>query len=108
MDINEALELLSALSKPKGDTSHPWQIGKNYFIRTVTMAQTGKLVAVHEKELVLERAAWIADTGRFADAMADTSKFSEVEPWPADEPVIVSRAAVIDAVVIQNLPTGQK
>jgi len=31
----------------------PYEVGKNYFIRTVTMSYTGKLIWVGEKELVL-------------------------------------------------------
>lgn len=77
------------------DTSGPWQVGKNYFIRTVTMIQTGRLVGVTQQELILEDAAWIADTGRFHEALK-TGKFSEVEPYP-DGKVIVGRGSVIDA-----------
>ncbi len=42
---------------------HPWEIGKIYLIRTVTMIDTGRLVAVTPQELVLEDAAWIAGYG---------------------------------------------
>lgn len=42
----------------------PWNVGANYLIRTVTMIDTGRLVDVGPQELVLEEAAWIADTGR--------------------------------------------
>ena len=45
-------------------TTHPFEIGVLYMIRTVTMIQTGRLVSVCPQELVLEDAAWIADTGR--------------------------------------------
>ena len=83
-----------------------WEIGKNYLIRTVTMIDTGRLVAVTEHELVLEDAAWIADTGRFADALKK-SVFNEVEPFP-DGRIIVGRGAVIDDVVIGKLPREQK
>ena len=54
-----------------------------------------------EHELILEDAAWIADTGRFSDAI------NEVEPFP-DGKVIVSRGALIDAVKINSLPREQK
>jgi hypothetical protein len=47
-----------------------WEVGKNYLIRTVTMINTGRLVAVGDHELVLENAAWIADTGQFSAALA--------------------------------------
>lgn len=83
-----------------------WEIGENYLIRTVTMIQTGRLVSVTEHELVIEDAAWIADTGRFSDALA-TGDFSEVEPFPAGR-VIVGRGAVIDAVQINSLPRLKK
>jgi len=77
-----------------------WQIGKNYFIRTVTMALCGKLVDVQEKELVLQNASWVADTGRFSNFIKDgtLSNSAEVEPFP-DGLVIVGRGALIDATI---------
>ncbi len=89
-------------------TSHPYIIGENYFIRTVTHAHTGKLVAVHDHELTLENAAWIADTGRFANAM-DKGSFEEIEPWPDGVQVIINRQSVIDASILRvALPRSQK
>lgn len=66
--------------------------GKNVFVRTVTHYYTGRLESAGPY-LHLQEAAWIADTGRFADALA-TGKFSEVEPYPAD--CWVASGAVID------------
>lgn len=86
--------------------SHPYEIGKPYLIRTVSMIDTGRLVAVTPLELVLEDAAWIADTGRFADALK-TCQFSEVEPFPEGR-VIINRAAIIDAVQISAIQRAQK
>lgn len=83
-----------------------WEVGKSYLIRTVTMIDTGRLVAVTPQELVLEDAAWIADTGRFAQAVA-TAEFGEVEPFPAGR-VIIGRGSVIDAVQINVVPRSQK
>jgi hypothetical protein len=83
-----------------------WEIGKNYLIRTVTMIDTGRLVAVTPQELVLEDAAWIADTGRFAQAIS-TGSFNEIEPFPDGCRVIIGRAAIIDAVQITTLPRTQ-
>ncbi len=92
-------------SSPQTDNS-AWDIGANYLIRTVTMIDTGRLVAVTAQELVLEDAAWIADTGRFADAI-EKAEFGEVEPFPTGR-VILGRGAVIDAVKIRNLPRSQR
>lgn len=101
-------ELTSILNKNLETTSeNPWKLGRNYFIRTVTHHLTGKLVAVHVQELVLERAAWIADDGRLTDALK-TETFNEVEVFPSDRPVIVGRSSVIDACELNALPTSQK
>ena len=79
-------------SKPVG----VWNVGKSYVIRTVTMIDVGKLVEVTPDELVLESAAWIADTGRWNEFLKSGS-YSECEPFP-DGRVIVGRHALIDAV----------
>jgi hypothetical protein len=86
----------------------PWQIGKPYFIRTVTMILTGRMIDVTEQELVIEDAAWIADTGRYMEAVAE-GKFNEVEPYPDGHKVIVGRNSVIDACeFLRPLPRKQK
>ena len=87
-------------------SDHPWEIGKCYLIRTVTMFDTGRLVAVTEHELVLEDAAWIADTGQFAQAV-EKAEFGEVEPFPSGR-VIIGRGAVVDATPITFAPRSQK
>ena len=87
---------------------HPYSIGSNYFIRTVTHHLTGKLIEVGPQELVLMDAAWIADDGRLADSLKK-GEFAEVEPFPDDTRVIVGRASIIDAQVIGGeLPRSQK
>ena len=84
-----------------------WDVGKPYLIRTVTMTNTGLLVAVTQQELVLEQAAWIADTGRFSNAL-NSGEFNEVEPYPEGR-VIIGRGAVVDAVQLTApLPRVQK
>lgn len=85
----------------------PYDVGSNYLIRTVTMTYTGRLVSVGRQELVLVDAAWIADSGRWADAVAK-SIFGEVEPYPDGERVVIGRGAILDAVKIATLPRAQK
>ena len=112
MDINDltirqAKELAALFGNNSVEpATHAWEVGRNYLIRTVTMIDTGRLVAVTEHELVLEDAAWIADTGRFSNALKSLD-FDEVEPFPTGR-VIVGRGAVIDAVQIHDLPRCQK
>ena len=104
LTLKQIKEIQSLITKPH--CQHPFDIGANYLIRTVTMIDTGRLVAVTEQELVLEDAAWIADTGRFAQSLL-SADFSEVEPFPSGQ-VIISRGAIIDAVKIPSLPRSQK
>lgn len=104
MKVGDLKALVASFSKPTDNSA--WEIGKCYLVRTVTMIDTGRLVAVTEHELVLEDAAWIADTGRFADAVK-RAEFCEVEPFP-DGRVILGRGAVIDAVQIATSPRSQK
>jgi hypothetical protein len=108
LTIKEARELAALLggaTAPQRDDS-AWEIGKIYLIRTVTMVDTGKLVGITPQELILEDAAWIADTGRFSDAL-ESAVFEEVEPFPNGK-VILGRGAIIDAVQIKLSPRSKK
>jgi hypothetical protein len=82
----------------------PWKIGKNYFIRTVTHHYTGRLEQVFPGELVISQAAWIADDGRFSQALA-TGEFNEVEMYPPNSLVILGRGAIIDATILPRIPS---
>ena len=106
--IKEIQAMFPTMSSPKPTISDNsvWEIGEIYLIRTVTMIDTGKLVKVTEHELLLEDAAWIADTGRFSDALKK-AEFDEVEPFP-DGFVIIGRGSVVDAVTIKKLSRSQK
>lgn len=104
MTIGEAKKLAQMFWSQNSE--HPYEIGAIYLIRTVTMIDTGRLLRVTPSELVLEDAAWIADTGRFSDALRK-AEFGEIEPFPDGE-VIVGRGAVIDAVKIKAVQRSQK
>lgn len=69
--------------------------GKNVIVRTVTFHYTGRLVGqLIDGALVLEDVAWIAGSGRWAEALEQgPDALDEVEPYPAG-PVAVS--AVVD------------
>lgn len=96
--------LLKQVDEPQSDDM--WTVGKKYFIRTVTMHLVGKLIKITDKEMLLEDASWIADSGRFHDALK-TGEFDEIEPFVND--VIVNRNSVIDATEWRfDLPKEQK
>ena len=106
MTIGQARQLAVLFKEPQGVSDHPFEIGKPYLIRTVTMIDTGIVQRVTEREIVLTDAAWIADTGRFADAIK-SAEFNEVEPFPEGE-VIIGRGSIIDACRITKTPRSQK
>ena len=68
-------------------------VGSAVLIRTVTHYHTGRVVRVDDRFVVLEQAAWVADTGRFADALK-TGVLKEVEPYPGN--VAVALGAIVD------------
>lgn len=81
-------------------------IGKNVFVRTVTHHYTGKLVAIVDGYLTLDDAAWIADDGRFADALGEGT-LGEVEPYPGT--CYVSAGSLVDVSEwLHELPRTQK
>ena len=86
--------------------AYPFSIGDKIFIRTVTYAHTGRVKAITGDFVVLEEAAWIADTGRFAPALANT-EFDEIEPFTND--VYVNMKSLVDVTKLDGeLPTTQK
>ena len=84
----------------EGNDAGPWVCGQAYLIRTCTMTLLGRLIGVWPQELALADAAWIADTGRFADAIkGGPSKLAEVEPMGT---VIIGRGSIVDAVAWEH------
>lgn len=81
--------------KQDGNEAFPYEIGKNYFIRTVTHYFTGTLLYVGPQELLLENVCWIADTGRFSNALKSGS-LNEVEPY-SEGTFIIGRGSIVGA-----------
>ena len=80
-------------------------VGKKLFIRTVTYHLTGKVEKIVGNFLVLSKAAWIADCGRFQEAIKDGT-LDEVEP--AGE-AFVNLQSITDMFPWKHeLPTSQK
>src|SRR6185312_5220232 len=105
LTIKEVKEMMN-LFNGNNVQIEPWQMGKSYFIRTVTMHLVGKLKFISNKELVLENASWIADSGRFHDALK-SGEFSEIEPFIND--LIINRESIVDATIWNHkLPSDQK
>lgn len=88
----------------------PYKIGTNYYFALATFAVCGTVRYVGEKEIVLEPAARIFDTGRFTDALEkgfESETSSEIEPAPGQ--LIVGREAVGEAYEYDHpVPREQK
>ncbi len=54
-------------------------VGKKFFFRTVTYHLVGLVTKVMGNFLILENASWIADSGRFIQALKN-AELKEVEP----------------------------
>lgn len=94
LKLSDVLKLTGLLGIKQDETA--FEVGKSYLIRTVTLYYTGRIKRITPKELVLEDAAWIPDTGRFSECLTD-GKFNEVEPFKND--VIVPRDSIIDGTI---------
>lgn len=93
-------------TKKAAKSKSPLAVGNKVFIRAVTNYYTGKIISIDKDEVVLENAAWIADTGRFHDALKNGT-FNEVEPFIGL--VCVGRGAICDVTLwTHDLPAVQK
>jgi len=96
MTIGEAKRLCDLFGSQRRRET-PFKPGEAYLIRTVTMTWTGRVNRVIGDFIVIDNAAWIADTGRFSEAIASgIEKLNEVEP--VDGPVFIGLGAIVDAV----------
>ncbi len=106
----KSLQKLFNVNVESEQVDKPYEVGINYLIRTVTMIVVGTLKGIYKQELILENASWIADTGRFHNALKDgieTISSSEIEPFVSD--VIIGRGAIVDCTAyVCKLPTEQK
>ena len=112
MDIDnltvKEIKHIQSLLKSPSESKGRWKVGQNYFLRTVTHHLVGTLIEVTPKELWLKDASWVADDGRFHDALK-TGNLNEIEPFPDGAEIPVGRGALIDAVIwAHDLPRVQK
>ena len=106
MTVGEAKKVADMFHSRSGTKNHSFVVGVKYLIRTVTMMYTGRLADVTESDILLDNAAWIADSGRYSTAL-ETGELNEVEPYPNE--VWVSRAAIVDFTPWNhNLPREKK
>lgn len=77
-----------------------------HIIRTVTHTYTGNIVAETSEYFQLNSAAWIADSGRWMNAIKDGT-LDEVEPM--GDGVYIAKGAIVDITPWNHdLPSTQK
>lgn len=105
LTLGEIKELMKLFGSPE-KLELPYEIGDKVAIRTVTHYQTGRISKIVGKFLILEDAAWIADTGRFMD-FVEKGTFNECEPLTCA--VKVNSDTIIDSFEWRfPLPRAQK
>lgn len=86
----------------------PFKVGERYFIRMVTYHMdymVGQVSAIVGKFIEMKDARWVADSGRFSNAIKEGT-LNEVEPVGT---AYVNTDSVIDAFpLIHKLPNKQK
>jgi hypothetical protein len=92
LTLKQARELVTLFAGQRGK-SHSLRVGDTIFIRTVTLYYTGRVESVTDADIVLEDAAWIGNTVRWAKTLS-TGELDEVEPYPGK--CVVSRNAIVD------------
>ncbi len=107
LTLGEIKELKALFGSPlAASQEHRFKVGDAYLIRTVTMILLGRIEWVGDKEIEMSSASWVADTGRFYDAIK-TGKLNEVEPFTNN--ILIGRGSLIDATIwTHKLPDTQK
>jgi ribosomal protein S19E (S16A) len=65
----------------------------------------GRLKGINQQEILIEDAAWIPETERWADFVS-TGAHKEAEPYT--KPVVLNRGAMLDITEIPSLITKQR
>lgn len=110
LDLHNKAQALPPIKKAKSG-EWLWRVGAAYHIRTVSYHYTGRFEGFNgpnNSEVVLSEVAWIADDGRFAQAM-ESGTLGEVEPYPNDALVGINRTSIVDFTEVKwTLPRSQK
>jgi hypothetical protein len=92
--IREIASMAGSCGTKKPRTPLPFKVGDAIIIRTVTLIDLGRVVAIGSDFITLTDGGWVASTGRFHE-MLKTGKLDEFErcdlPW-----FLVGRGAICD------------
>jgi hypothetical protein len=111
MDINDltigqAKELSKLFGESTTQSNVPVELGQAYLFRTVTHIELGRVESVCGNFITLSDASWIADTGRYHDALKNGT-LNEIEPY-VDGVTINAGSLIGYTKWSHDLPTEQK
>ena len=85
---------------------HPYAVGSDVLLKTVTDYYVGKIVKIDKEEITLSDASWIANTGRWHVALA-TGFDQNAEIEPCVGLVVINRKALTAGMLWPHaLPKG--
>ena len=105
--IMELLKLAMSSNSESNSSELSNYVGKIVYIQTVTHYYIGEMVSVDSNFIKLEKAAWVADSGRLSEMMVDVNKINEVEMFPI-KPILVGVGAIVCITEYPTLPTQTK
>lgn len=104
-EINPLKAKASSMKKPSKRTQKcPFKVGDKRVFTFNRMFYSGRIVEIHSDYIVIDHAAWIADTGTFSKRIK-TGDFWEVEPFPVESKVTLTRSNIVTSVEVPKLTT---
>ncbi len=97
LTLGQVKEIKSLIFNEK-ESSSPYGVGENWFIRTVTHHLVGVIKSVGSQEIVLEGGTvmWIADDGKFSDFFKGNPSNSYESEVYGENDVVLGRGSIID------------
>lgn len=78
--LEQLLKLVEVVGETKQATAqYPIEVGKAYFFRTVTYHMLGRVKSTTGSFVLLENAVYVADSGRFGEAIKGDIELNELE-----------------------------
>ncbi len=107
LTLGEIKEISSLLGKQNTSCTKPLtKIGDKVFIRTLTYHYIGEVVEETAEAIILDKTVWVADSGRFTEAIAEGS-LNEFEIIGLITPIIKNN--MVDIIPWNHdIPTQRK
>lgn len=111
--LDNLMELINSISEDSASDNSPvteksrvehhgevfFEVGKSYFIRTVTHHYLGSVVAILPDGIVVKNCVWVADNGRFHKLTSgEWDEKSEREPYPPEKAVMLYYQGMLDSM----------